>query len=305
MRDVSLQVKRGQMVGLAGESGSGKSTLAMAATRVLRPPSARIGGSVRIIGRDVFSLSVRELRAARWKTFAFVSQSAMNALNPVMSVRAQMRDAIRAHDSMYSSGNADKRCEEVLRIVDVPVNKLDSYPHQLSGGQRQRVVIALALILQPQLIIMDEPTTALDVVAQRAIIALIRRLQRQLGFAVLLITHDLTLVLEVADEVVIMYGGRVMETGASNELLGNAMHPYSRALIQSFPPLHGVMTRQEGIPGTPPDMVNPPEGCPFAARCILAKEVCLREMPVLVTHGNRAVACHHAAGNRTFGGSIQ
>ena len=304
VRDVSLQVKQGQLVGLAGESGSGKSTLALAVTRVLKPPTVRITGDVTIAGRDVFSLSARELRAARWKTFSFVTQSAMNALNPVMRIRHQMHDAVRAHDPQYTKMKTDKRCEEVFRIVEVPIIKLDSYPHQLSGGQRQRVVIALALLLQPELIIMDEPTTALDVVAQRGIIALIRKLQREFGFAVLLITHDLSLLLEVADEVVVMYGGRVMESGPSLELLNGARHPYSRALIQSFPSLHGAMTRHEGIPGTPPDMLNPPPGCPFADRCTLTEDICRQEIPALLARENRAVACHMVERVTANGGVI-
>jgi len=292
VRSVDLQIRRGELVGLAGESGSGKSTLVLAATRVLKAPAVKVTGRVEIIGQDVFAWSDKELRRQRWQTFSFVTQSAMNALNPVMRVRAQMHDAMRAHDANYSKAKADKRCEEVLRIVEVPAAKLDSYPHQLSGGQRQRMVIALALLLQPQLVIMDEPTTALDVVAQREIIALIRRLQRELGFAVLLITHDLSLLLEVADAVTVMYGGRVMESGRSQQLLRGASHPYSRALIHSFPPLHGAMQRQEGIPGTPPDMLNPPPGCPFAARCTLATEECDDSMPPLARYGERLVACH-------------
>lgn len=292
VRNVNLRIRQGELVGLAGESGSGKSTLVLAATRVLKAPAVSVTGHVEILGQDVFAWSEKELRAQRWQTFSFVTQSAMNALNPVMRVRAQMHDAMRAHDREYSKARADKRCEEVLRIVEVPPSKLDSYPHQLSGGQRQRMVIALALLLQPQLVIMDEPTTALDVVAQREIIALIRRLQRELGFAVLLITHDLSLLLEVADSVSVMYGGRVMESGASQDLLRGASHPYSRALIHSFPPLHGAMQRQEGIPGTPPDMLNPPPGCPFAARCVLATNECSESMPALQSYGNRLVACH-------------
>lgn len=294
VRDVSLHVKKGQLVGLAGESGSGKSTLVLAATRVLRPPAVEIEGTAHIAGKDLFALPERQLQKARWQTFSFVTQSAMNALNPVMRVRRQMHDAIRAHDPHYSKSRAEKRCEEVLRIVELPPNKLDSYPHQLSGGQRQRVVIALALLLNPELIIMDEPTTALDVVAQREIIALIRRLQRELGFAVLLITHDLSLLLEVADEVVVLYGGRVMESGPAAELVRSAMHPYSKALVQSFPPLHGEVERQEGIPGAPPNMLNPPPGCPFAERCPLAIDVCHTDMPPLVRKGDRLVACHVA-----------
>lgn len=292
VRDVNLRVLKGQLVGLAGESGSGKSTLVLAATRVLTPPAVHIEGNVSILGKDILKAGPKDLQAQRWKTFSFVTQSAMNALNPVMRIRDQMFDAIRAHDKEFTRTRAQARCEEVFRIVELPAAKLDGYPHQLSGGQRQRVVIALALLLQPELVIMDEPTTALDVVAQREIIALIRRLQREFGFSVLLITHDLSLLLEVADEVVVLYGGRVMESGPSSVLLNRAQHPYSKALVKSFPPMHGEVKRQEGIPGSPPNMLNPPPGCPFAERCAVAIEICHKEMPPLQKFDSQSVACH-------------
>ncbi len=301
VQNVSLTISRGQMVGLAGESGSGKSTLVLAATRVLAPPNVVVTGHVRIAGRSVLDLSRRELRQLRWKTFSFVTQSAMNALNPVMRIRDQMFDTMRAHDATFNKRKARERAEEVFRMVELPVAKLDNYPHQLSGGMRQRVVIALAMLMQPELIIMDEPTTALDVVAQREIITLIRRLQSEQGFAVLLITHDLSLLLEITDEIVVLYGGRVMERGLVKDLLTNAQHPYSRALIQSFPPLHGAMHRQEGIPGSPPDLFTPLEGCPFAPRCSSVIDVCRSAMPPLVRHQNSELACHVAGSDMTGG----
>ncbi len=294
VRDVSLQVRRGQMVGLAGESGSGKSTLVLAATRILKPPAIEVTGSVRLAGHDMFALSERELRRIRWNTFSFVTQSAMNALNPVMRLFEQMFDAMRAHDRRVNRAQARRRAEEVFRMVELPAVKLDSFPHQLSGGMRQRAVIAMALLLQPELIIMDEPTTALDVVAQREIIMLIRGLQQKLGFAVLLITHDLSLLLEIADEVVVLYGGRIMERGASKDLLVDARHPYSKALMNSFPPLHGPVEHREGIPGSPPDMLNPPAGCPFAPRCPEAVDACVSDAPPLRQWTARDIACHVA-----------
>lgn len=292
IRGVSLDIGRGEFVGVAGESGSGKSTLALAATRILAPPNAYVEGDVSIVGKDIFQLSQLELKKVRWKSFSFVTQSAMNALNPVMRIRAQMMDALKAHDPDFNRVKAQKRCEEVFQIVELSVDKLDRYPHQLSGGQRQRAVIALALLLQPELIIMDEPTTALDVVAQREIIALIRQLQREYGFAVMFITHDLSLLLEVADRVLVLYGGRVMEMGQSEILVERPEHPYSRALINSFPPLHGTMERREGISGSPPDMLQPPPGCPFAERCPLVMPVCHQDMPPLLEIQGRRVACH-------------
>jgi peptide/nickel transport system ATP-binding protein len=293
VRDVSFSVRQGELVGLAGESGSGKSTLVLAATRVLRPPAVTVSGRVSVVGRDVLALSPRELRALRWRHFSFVPQSAMNALNPLLTIREAMRDVVRAHQRPYSVQEADHRAENTFRIVELPVGKLDSYPHQLSGGQRQRAAIALALILDPRLIIMDEPTTALDVVAQRQILALIRDLQRERGFAVLLISHDLSLLLEIAHEVVVLYAGKVMEMGRARTLVRDAHHPYSRALIRSFPPLHGARRRQEGIAGSPPNMLNPPPGCPFAPRCrVVIPSVCDRVMPPLIDHEGRFIACH-------------
>lgn len=296
VRDVSLSVDRGRLVGLAGESGSGKSTLVLAATRVLKPPQVQIEGESMISGRPILTLGRSEVRKLRWSMFSFVTQSAMNALNPVMLLRDQMRDVMRAHDPDYTPDRADRRAAEVFEMVELPVAKLSNYPHELSGGQRQRAVIALALLLKPELVIMDEPTTALDVVLQREIIELVRRLQAELGFAVLLITHDLSLLLEVAHEVVVLYGGKVMEAGSGQDLLDGALHPYSQALLRSFPPLHGKVERQVGIPGTPPDMVRPPTGCPFAPRCPVVMDICNREMPPLVTVGSLKVACHHHPG---------
>lgn len=292
IRGVSLDINSGEFVGVAGESGSGKSTLVLAATRILASPNAYVEGDVTIVGKDIFKLSQSELKKARWKSFSFVTQSAMNALNPVMRIRAQMMDTLKAHDPKFNRVKAQRRCEEVFQIVELSADKLDRYPHQLSGGQRQRAVIALALLLQPELIIMDEPTTALDVVAQREIIALIRQLQKEYGFAVMFITHDLSLLLEVADRVLVLYGGRVMEMGKSEILVERPEHPYSRALINSFPPLHGTMERREGIAGSPPDMLQPPPGCPFAARCPLVIPVCHQDMPPLLDVQGRQVACH-------------
>lgn len=293
VRDVTVDVRLGQLVGLAGESGSGKSTLVLAATGVLRPPMAKVEGSVRIAGQPWLHKDPKAMRNMRWSTFSFVTQSAMNALNPVLTIRAQMRDTMRAHRTHWDERAFTQRTLAVFEMVELPASKLDSYPHQLSGGMRQRAVIALSLLLEPQLIIMDEPTTALDVVVQREIITLIRQLQNTLGFAVLLITHDLSLLLEIAHEVGVLYGGKFMEWGGAEDLVRGAYHPYSRALMSAFPTLHGPVRRQEGITGVPPDMVTPPQGCPFAPRCDVAVPPCFTVPPELLTVGaRRKVACH-------------
>ena len=290
-REVSLAVPKGSFVGVAGESGSGKSTLVMAASRMLSPMIARIRGTVEIMGRDIFALSREELRQMRWQSFSFVPQSAMNALNPVLTIRQQMRDVMRAHHHPGPVAEQDRQAARMLNIVEISPAKLDAYPHQLSGGQRQRAVIALALLLEPGLVIMDEPTTALDVVAQRQVLGLIRGLQESLGFAVLFISHDLSLLLEVTDQVVVMYAGEVVESGGTEAMADHAYHPYSQALIGSFPPLHGTRRRQQGIRGFPPDMLHLPAGCVFEPRCPLAEEACKQIHPPLLPYEDRQVAC--------------
>ncbi|MEV4108079.1 ABC transporter ATP-binding protein [Nonomuraea sp. NPDC049695] len=281
---VSLDLRRGEILGLAGESGSGKSTLANAVARLLRPPAAITSGSVvhrRQDGSsvDVLELGRKELRAFRWKELAVVFQSAMNSLNPVSTVGAQIDDVLRVHVPGMSRKDRAERAVELLQRVGISADRRRSYPHELSGGMRQRAAIAIALALNPEIIIMDEPTTALDVVVQRDILHEIRALREEYGFAVVFITHDLSLLMEISDRIAIMYAGRVVETGTAEAIHRSPHHPYTLGLLRSFPRLHGPREELLGIPGSPPDLRSLPPGCAFHPRCGHARAECSSVLP--------------------------
>ena len=278
---VNLALGRGEVVGLAGESGSGKSTLAYGACRLLRAPAVITGGTVMYRGRrlgqpvDVLDQSPDQLRSLRWREIAIVFQSAMNALNPVLNVRAQLVDVIQEHLRLGDE-EATERAASLLDFVSIPRSRLKSYPHELSGGMRQRVMIAMALATDPEVVIMDEPTTALDVVVQRDILAQVVELKERLGFSVLFITHDLSLLLELADRVAVMYAGKLVEVGTAYEIHHEPAHPYTKGLLNSFPSLRGPRRELTGIPGSPPDLRALPPGCPFLVRCRYGTEACQR-----------------------------
>ena len=298
---VNLDLAAGEVIGLAGESGSGKSTLVYGASRLLRAPALITSGSVRYAGRrvtepvDVLTMKPDELRRLRWREIAIVFQSAMNALNPVLNVRDQLLDVMRAH-LRIGRDEAREKAASLLDLVGIPRSRLRSYPHELSGGMRQRVMIAMALATDPEVVIMDEPTTALDVVVQRDILAQIVELKERLGFSILFITHDLSLLLELADRIAVMYAGQLLEIGTAEQIHHEPSHPYTRGLLNSFPSLHGPRRELAGIPGSPPDLRNPPPGCPFLPRCgygtTACREVDMQLLPVISSQDSSHVtAC--------------
>jgi peptide/nickel transport system ATP-binding protein len=289
---VSFEIGRGEVLGLAGESGSGKSTAAQALLRLLRPPAMITGGEVIFDGQDVLAMSNEQLRQFRWSKMSFVFQSAMNALNPILTIGEQIADAIQAHVPMKQA-QAMEKAASLLKLVGIDSSRLSSYPHQLSGGMRQRVVIAIALALDPPLMIMDEPTTALDVVVQKEILQQITELKNKLGFSILFITHDLSLLVEFSTRIAILYAGRVVETASASELFHSPKHPYTKGLLSSAPSLRGPRGKLVGIPGSPPDMRVPPPGCRFNPRCPQVMAHCRSEEPKVSTFGPHHLSvCH-------------
>ncbi len=278
---LSLDLAPGEVLGIAGESGSGKSTLAQALLRTLPPPAVISRGRVMFEGRDLLDLSEDQLQQVRWKRISMVFQSAMDALNPVTTVGEQLIDTIRVH-TRKTPDEARRHAGELLQRVGIAPDRLDAYAHQLSGGMRQRVGIALALALEPALVILDEPTTALDVIVEKEILEQIRGLQKTLGFAVMFITHDLARMLQFSDRVAVFYAARLVEIGPAAALTHAPRHPYTQGLLRAFPRVHGGGAELVSIPGSPPSLRTPPPGCRFHPRCPLAVDTCRREQPALV-----------------------
>jgi len=280
--NVSFKLGRGEVLGIAGESGCGKSTLGFSLIRLVPPPGRIVGGRINFMGEDILKMPEEEFRTkVRWKGISMVFQGAMNALNPVYTVGSQIAEVLTLHKGL-SKKEALEEAANLLKMVGLDPRRIRSYPHELSGGMKQRVVIAMALALRPALVIADEPTTALDVVVQAQIMNLLKSLQRELKMSIILITHDMSLIAEIADKVAIMYAGKIVEIGSSDRVFNNPLHPYTRALINSIPSLRKELKKLEFIPGVPPDLIQPPPGCRFHPRCKYVFEPCNKEEPPMV-----------------------
>jgi oligopeptide/dipeptide ABC transporter ATP-binding protein len=288
--DVSFTVSRGEFLGIVGESGCGKSTLLFAVAQLLAPPAMIAAGSVTFDGTNLVGLTDGQLSAIRWRDMSVVMQSAMNALNPVKTIGAQFKDAMRAHGK-HTSEEVTARSAEVLRMVGIDPVHLRSYPHQLSGGMRQRSMIAMAMLFTPDLVIMDEPTSALDVVAQRSLMVQIKELQQTFGFAVIFVTHDMSLISHFSDRLMVMYAGQVDELGATRTIFDRPRHPYTQGLLEAFPSIHGPRVPLKGIPGNPPDLSAVPAGCRFHPRCPYAVDKCAEIEPDLYPLDGELVRC--------------
>ena len=288
---ISLDMDEGEVLGLAGESGCGKSTLAFSILRIL-PRTARTAGALRLNGENVLEMDDSAVRRYRWKSVSLVPQGSMNAFDPVIPIGAQIVEAIKTHESI-SKAEAWQKTRKLFTLLGIPEGRVKNYAHEFSGGMRQRAAIAMALSLDPKLVILDEPTTALDVVVQKQILGLLRHLQKNLQISFIFITHDLSVLADIATKIAVMYSGKIVEIGSQKEFFSNPRHPYSKALISAIPKIDGPKSETKAIPGIPPDLISPPPGCRFNPRCPFVFEKCKEVEPQLESAGGGVrAACH-------------
>lgn len=297
---VSFSLTRGESLGLVGESGCGKTSVAITLLKLLPETAEILDGEVNLNGTDLVPLSEKEMNIHRWRDISMVFQAAMNSLNPVYTVEDQILEAMRHHLPEMSDADMNKRVDELFELVGLDPGFKDQYPHQYSGGMRQRAVIAMALSCDPDLIIADEPTTALDVIVQDSLLKQIRDIQAELNMAMIYISHDVGVIAEVSDRVGVMYAGKLVELASTEEIYHRPIHPYTMALMSSFPSIVGEKTELVTLPGEPPDLLNPPSGCRFHPRCPYATEICREDEPEFKDHGNNHfAACWHPGGKQS------
>ena len=291
VENVSLNLRKGEVMGLVGESGCGKSTLGFSIIRMLRPPGRISGGRINYHDQDILKMSTKEVLALRGKRIAMIFQDPLTSLNPLFRIGDQFVETIQTHETGVSRKQALEKAGVMLERLGIARDRLFEYPHQMSGGMRQRIMIGMGLILNPDLLIADEPTTALDVIVEAQFLDLLNELRADFNLTILLISHNLGIVAQMADRITVMYGGRIAETGVSEDLFANPMHPYTQGLLASIPNIQMEQPELKTMPGAPPDLVDPPQGCVFNPRCPQVMEICKNKNPELSrTSGHRA-AC--------------
>lgn len=291
VEDVTLNLKKGEVMGLVGESGCGKSTLGFSILRLLRPPGRLAGGQIRYHGNDIVKMSEKEILSLRGKRIAMIFQDPLTSLNPLFSIGEQFVETIRTHERGISKKKALERAGEMLRRLGIAPERLHEYPHQMSGGMRQRIMIGMALVLNPDLLIADEPTTALDVIVEAQFLDLLNELRAQFNLTILLISHNLGIVAQMADRITVMYGGRLAESGQAETVFEKPRHPYTQGLLASIPNIKLDQPELHTMPGAPPDLVDPPPGCVFHPRCPHVMDKCRQESPRDFESNDHLTAC--------------